>query len=173
MKTLLLILSVSLFSISCNSKKSGNNKISDDPNYAALYSGFYQNPTTLAEKEQNAIIEYATENELPLTRTESGLYYMITAKGQGPRLRPGEKVKVDYTGYFLDGKEFDSSYKRGEPLNFAVGQMIRGWNEGLLYMQSGGKATFVIPSRLAYGAGGFPGAVPPNTVIAFDIHVLF
>lgn len=97
---------------------------------------------------------------------------MLTDRGMGPALQWGEKVKVDYRGYFLDGKEFDSSYSRGKPIIFNVGQMIPGWNEALRKMASGSKATIIVPSRLGYGDQGFPGAVPPNTIIAFDIHVL-
>lgn len=137
-----------------------------------LYAGYYNNPATLAEKEQNTIIEYATEKELPLERTESGLYFMLTDRGMGPALQWGEKVKVHYRGYFLDGKEFDSSYDRDKPIIFKVGQMIPGWNEALRKMASGSKATIIVPSRLGYADKGFPGAVPPNTIIAFDIHVL-
>lgn len=175
-KVVLLILLVLIVACKANDSEPNNKtvKVNEETDFNYLYAGYYENPTHRDQVEQNKIIEYATENELPLRRTESGLYYMISEKGLGPNLKWGEKLKVDYSGYFLDGREFDSSYKRGEALEFQLGQMITGWNEGLRYFQSGAKGKLFVPSRLAYGTAGHPtGIVPPNTVVAFDIHVIY
>ena len=142
-----------------------------DADINALYTGYYKNPTTLDERQQNEIIDYAAEKNLPLLRLESGVYYMITEKGRGPTLRWGEKIRVDYKGYYLDGREFDSSYKRGTSYTTAVGQSIAGWNDALLRMRSGTKATIILPSRLGYKDQEFAG-IPPNSIIAFDIHII-
>ena len=73
---------------------------------------------------------------------------------------------------FLDGKVFDSSVDRGQPLNFALGQVISGWQEAIKLLNVGGKGTFIIPSHLAYGAKGYPGLIKPNTVLKFDVELL-
>ena len=158
--------------LSCKPSVNDGRPTHKDADINALYRGFYPDPTTLDEKQQNEIIEYAADNNLPFQRTETGLYYMITEEGKGPNLMWGETVKVHYRGYFLDGKEFDSTYSRGQPWRMQIGQGVPGWNEVLTKMKSEGKCTVVIPSRLAYGDKGFPGAVPANTIIAFDIHVI-
>lgn len=137
-----------------------------------LYAGYYQNPTSLAEKEQNAIIDYIAEQNLDARQSPTGLYYHIKEPGDGDTFRRGDKLSVDYRGYFMDGKTFDSSYDRGRPLAFTVGQMIPGFNEVCYYLRPGGSATVWIPSRLGYGDRGMPGAVPPNSTLIFDIEVV-
>jgi FKBP-type peptidyl-prolyl cis-trans isomerase len=85
--------------------------------------------------------------------------------GSGAEVKGGETVDVHYTGVFLDGQKFDSSLDRGQPFSFTVGggQVIKGWDQGLIGMKVGGKRQLVIPSDLAYGAAGAPGAIPPNS----------
>ena len=142
-----------------------------EANVEELYKGYYKNPQTLDEQQQNMIIDYAVDNNLNLQRLESGLYMMTVQEGFGPTLRWGEKIKVDYRGTYLDGTEFDSSYSRGAPYITAVGTTIAGWNEALIRMKSGGKAKVIVPSRLGYGNKEFAG-IPPNSILVFDIHVL-
>ncbi len=167
---IVVILAVSV--LSCKSDvKEKEGKV--DPNLSELYRGYFDNPKNQGEIDQNAIIDYAMERNLSVKRTETGLYYAITEPGNGPTLRYGERVKAHYRGYFMDGREFDSSYSRGTPLSFQIGQMNQGWNEGLTYFSSGSKGVLLVPSRLAYGEKGFPGYVPPHTVVGFDIEVLF
>ena len=137
-----------------------------------LYAGFHSNPTTQAQKDENALIDYAVDKNLDVKKTASGMYYIIHKEGVGENYISGQPVNAHYQGYFLDGKVFDSSYKRGTPLTFNVGQMIPGWNEALMTMNSGTKAQLLIPSSLAYGARGFPGFVPPNTPLIFDLETL-
>jgi len=94
--------------------------------------------------------------------------------GSGQEVKGGETVDVNYLGTFLDGTKFDSSYDRGEPFSFTVGggQVIQGWDKGLVGMKVGGKRQLVIPSDLAYGSRGAPGAIPPNTPLVFEIELV-
>jgi FKBP-type peptidyl-prolyl cis-trans isomerase len=150
-------------------KKAPENSVgnSDD-----LYKDFVANPGTQAEKDRNAIIEYAAENGLKCLKMSNGVYQCNVTKGTGQFYTANAEVSAHYKGYFLDGKEFDSSYKRNKPLSFKVGQMIKGWNTWLLTANPGTKATLLIPSDQAYGAGG-KGSIPPNTPLAFDVELLF
>jgi FKBP-type peptidyl-prolyl cis-trans isomerase FkpA/FKBP-type peptidyl-prolyl cis-trans isomerase FklB len=144
----------------------------DDRIASELYEGYYNNPTTQDQKDQNLLIEYISDKGLQVQRTPSGLYYQVTEEGNGPMYVHGQPCRAHYQGYFLDGKVFDSSYNRGEPIDFRLGQMNAGWNEALKLLRPGAKATLFLPSRLGYGAKGFPGFVPPNTCILFDLELL-
>lgn len=105
--------------------------------------------------------------------TPSGLQYEVITMGTGPRPMAEDRVRVHYAGTLIDGTEFDSSYKRGEPAVFGVGQVIRGWVEGLQLMPAGSKWKLHIPSDLAYGPSGGPGGgIPPNSVLIFDVELL-
>jgi peptidylprolyl isomerase len=105
--------------------------------------------------------------------TPSGLKYTDLVQGTGAMAHAGQKAKVHYTGWLKDGTEFDSSRARG-PFEFTIGggQVIRGWDEGLLEMKVGGKRQLVIPSDLAYGERGSPGGIPPNAELKFEIELL-
>lgn len=134
------------------------------------------NPQTQAEKEQNAIINYAIDELLEIQRTPSGLYYQILEAGQGDSLQWADRVRAHYRGYFLDGREFDSSYRRDRPIEFYIGNVIPGWNEGLQLLREGDKARLLVPSRLGYGTDGMKDGetylVPPNSVLVFELEVL-
>lgn len=106
--------------------------------------------------------------------TSSGLRFKILQKGTGKKAEKGNLVSVHYKGQLLDGTVFDSSYKRKEPIEFKVGigQVIPGWDEGILLLQVGDKARFVIPSDLAYGSRGAGGVIPPNTPLIFDVELV-
>ena len=133
-----------------------------------------------AEKAQRAEAEKRKQQEAlaQLTegfdRTASGLFYLITQKGNGKKAKKGDEVAVHYTGMLLDGKVFDSSLYRGQPLNFTVGigQVIEGWDEGILLLNEGDKARLVIPSDLAYGAQGAGGVIPPHATLIFDVELV-
>lgn len=103
--------------------------------------------------------------------TASGLQYKVITKGTGPMPKSEDTVKTHYRGTLIDGTEFDSSYKRGEPATFGVTQVIKGWTEALLMMPVGSKWQLFIPSDLAYGPGGRPG-IPPNAALLFDIELI-
>src|SRR5437762_5734326 len=105
------------------------------------------------------------------TTTPSGLKYKDEVIGTGDSPKQGKKVKVHYTGRLTDGKKFDSSVDRGQPFEFVigVGQVIKGWDEGVAGMKVGGKRQLIIPSELGYGARGAGSAIPPNAELIFDV----
>lgn len=124
--------------------------------------------------EPGEIAEYLKNNNIKIPPTSTGLYYVETEKGRGPKPDAGDTVVVHYTGMFLDGKVFDSSIDEG-PIEFPVGigMVIPGWDEGLQLMNEGGKAMFIIPSSLAYGEGGVgEGLIPPYTPLVFEVHLV-
>ena len=106
--------------------------------------------------------------------TESGLRYKINEKGGGKKAVSGKSIKVHYEGQLLDGTVFDSSFKRDEPIEFTlgIGQVIKGWDEGLALLSVGDKARLVIPSDLAYGEVGAGGVIPANANLIFDVELV-
>lgn len=108
------------------------------------------------------------------TETESGLKYIDEVIGEGDSPMAGEMVTVHYTGKLTNGDVFDSSLKRKEPFSFVigVGQVIKGWDEGVISMKPGGKRTLIIPPDLGYGARGAGGVIPPNATLIFDVELL-
>ena len=140
--------------------------------FGELYQYYHSDPKTLDQKEENTIIEYAGDKNLECVRTRSGVYIANHQVGQGDSLKWGDPISVHYSGYFLNGELFDSSIKRGTPISFRVGSMIAGWNEALPFLKVGSKATFIIPSHMAYGKKGFEGFVGPDEILLFDIEIL-
>lgn len=106
--------------------------------------------------------------------TKSGLRYKITEKGDGKQPKKGDVVVVHYKGMFTDGKVFDSSFERNNPIDFPVGmgRVIPGWDEGILLLNEGDKARFVLPSHLAYGSQGAGGVIPPHATLVFDVELV-
>ena len=104
--------------------------------------------------------------------TPSGLQYKVIVKGNGPQPTESSTVKVNYSGKLLNGKEFDSSYKRGQPAEFPVNGVIKGWTEALKMMHVGDKWDLFIPSDLAYGEQGAGGMIEPNSVLLFEVELL-
>jgi FKBP-type peptidyl-prolyl cis-trans isomerase len=107
-----------------------------------------------------------------IVTTDSGLQYKVLKKGDGPNPLATDKVTVHYRGTLLDGTEFDSSYKRGQPASFQVGGVIRGWTEALQLMNVGSKYQLFIPSDLAYGQRGAGQRIGPNSMLIFDVELL-
>ena len=125
------------------------------------------------EKEAVGVIPEIKNRYPDAIITESGLRYIVLTKGSGDKSPGmGTKVTVHYAGTLLNGKEFDSSVKRGEPAEFAIGQVIEGWNEALQTMKKGEKRTLIIPPELGYGKKGYSGVIPPDSFLIFDVELI-
>jgi len=125
--------------------------------------------TACAQKPTGAPAESAAK--APVT-TASGLVYESIKEGTGESPKATDVVKVHYRGTFLDGKEFDSSYKRGEPTEFPLNRVIPCWTEGVQRMKPGGKALLTCPPAIAYGAAGAGGVIPPNATLRFEVELV-
>jgi len=131
-------------------------------------------PLTLDEQNE-AIDKYIDKNDLEGVQvTESGLRYLIIEEGAGDNPRPNQVVTVHYEGTLLSGKKFDSSYDRGEPIEFTlgVGNVIKGWDEGIKLLPVGSEALLMIPSNLGYGTRGSGETIGPNQVLIFKVELL-
>lgn len=138
-----------------------------------LKAQMVDSPTDQAGIDKNLILQYAIDNKLDVKSTPSGIYYVIETPGEG-EANPdnGSLVTAHYHGTLLDGKVFDSSVKRGEPLQFQLGGVIPGWQETIPMLKKGGKGKFLIPSALAYGSRGAGNAIPPNSALVFEIELV-
>ena len=140
----------------------------------AAFSSF----NSSGEERKKAAAEEAKKTLAGLTEgmkvTPSGLFYNITKEGSGATPEKGAQVAVHYKGTLVDGTVFDSSYQRDEPIKFkvGVGQVIPGWDEGILLLTKGAGARLVIPSHLAYGAQGAGGVIPPDATLIFDVELV-
>lgn len=190
-KTILLLI-LSVFIYSCqNTKKpdqSNSNHVTtaattatlkaDDPIWNSplgtrMKTEYNFNPGSQGSTDQNIIIQYALKNNIDVKRTSSGLYYQMEIEGKGVSPLRSNSVSCHYTGYFLDGTEFNNSYKIGQPLNFQLEDVVPGWQEALLIMKPGGKIRLLIPSGLAFGQTGTPdGLIGPNAVLGFEMELL-
>lgn len=142
--------------------------------------------TTTASAQDQAKIDddilkaYFAKNKIKATKTASGLYYVIHKKGTGENAKASQQVGVNYLGRFLDDKRFDGNIDENwvpvpgrSVLTFTlgVGQVIRGWDEGIALLNTGSRGTIYIPSALAYGPGGRPG-IPPNAILKFEVELV-
>jgi len=127
-----------------------------------------------AAKNKEEGEKFLSENKKKegVVTTESGLQYMVLKQGKGEKPGPTDTVTVDYKGTLIDGTEFDSSYKRGEPASFPLNRVIKGWSEGLQLMSPGAKYRFFIPSDIAYGERGAGQDIGPDATIIFEVELL-
>jgi FKBP-type peptidyl-prolyl cis-trans isomerase len=130
---------------------------------------------SLAENNHKAAEKFLAENgkKPDVTTTASGLEYKVINAGNGATPKPTDQVVVNYRGSLVDGTEFDSSYKRGQPATFPVNQVIPGWTEGLQLMKTGGKYQLWVPPKLAYDLQVPPGApIPPGSMLVFEVELI-
>lgn len=133
------------------------------------------NAANLTAGEKKTLKDWAAKNKPgKIEELPSGLMYIVTQEGKGPKPVAGNTVEVHYTGTLLDGTKFDSSVDRGQPFSFTIGQgqVIKGWDEGIAALNEGSKAILLIPSELAYGANGAPGAIPPFSPLVFEVELI-
>lgn len=123
------------------------------------------------KKNIQDIEAYLKANNIKAQKTANNLYYVITKEGDGVHPTAADNVTVHYKGYFLDGKQFDSSYDRGEPTSFPLGRVVTGWQEGIPLFSRGGGGTLFLPSNLGYGSMPPPG-IPPHSALIFDVELL-
>ena len=132
----------------------------------------YDKENKIVEETQNTTINEPVVGEE--VTTESGLKYIVEVFGTGELPKAGDKVKVHYTGTLEDGTKFDSSHDRNKPFEFSLGlgQVIKGWDEGIAAMKPGGKRKLIIPSELGYGERGAGKLIPPGATLIFDVELL-
>ncbi len=148
-------------------------QLSDDEMRTALMDFQKQAREETALKNKQKGDAYLAENKTKtgVKALPSGLQYKVLKEGTGPKPTSGDSVVCNYKGTFVDGQEFDSSYKRGEPATFPVTGVIKGWTEALQLMPVGSKWQLVIPPTLAYGDQGRPG-MPPNSTLVFEVELV-
>jgi FKBP-type peptidyl-prolyl cis-trans isomerase FkpA len=130
--------------------------------------------TKKAAENKEAGAKFLAENKTKegVKTTESGLQYIVEKEGEGENPAAEDTVEVHYRGTLLDGTEFDSSYKRGEPVKFPLNRVIKGWTEGVQLMKKGAKYKFFIPSDLAYGDTGAGETIAPGSTLIFEVELL-
>jgi FKBP-type peptidyl-prolyl cis-trans isomerase FklB len=139
----------------------------------AFEKDMQQKQTETAQKNAAQAEKFSAENKSKegVKTTGSGLQYKVLKEGTGAQPKSSDTVTVNYRGTLIDGTEFDSSYKRGQPATFAVGGVIKGWTEALQLMKVGSKYQLFIPANLAYGEQGRPG-IPPNSTLIFEVELM-
>jgi FKBP-type peptidyl-prolyl cis-trans isomerase len=178
MKKLFIFIMAAALVASCGQAKKKDAKPASEPQATPAQSAQQAAPAAEASQpaalpSQEAAAKPAAGKASDTVKTASGLKYIVIKKGTGPTPKTGQIVKAHYTGKFLDGKVFDSSIPRGEPLAFPVGQnrVIKGWDEALLGMNKGEKRILIIPPQLAYGPDGM-GPIPPNATLIFEVELV-
>ncbi len=156
-----------------SSLSKGTLQMTDLEAQATMQAYMTRKKSTASQKNREEAAAFLTGNKSQkgVITTPSGLQYMVLRQGSGARPTPASKVRVNYEGKLLDGTVFDSSYQRGQPIEFGLSQVIAGWTEGVSLMPVGAKYRFWIPSSLAYGANGSQG-IGPDAMLTFDVELL-
>jgi peptidylprolyl isomerase len=130
--------------------------------------------STLIAADKAADAKQTQNKDSKIVKTASGLQYEILKEGNGASPKSGDRVQVHYVGTLTDGKKFDSSRDGNQPFVFTIGQgqVIKGWDEGVASMKVGETRKLIVPPDLGYGAGGFPGVIPPNSTLIFEVELL-
>lgn len=138
-----------------------------------LQEGMMKKQQEAAEKNKADGAAFLEKNKTAagVKTTASGLQYIVVEEGKGKTPGPNDTVKAHYKGTLVDGSQFDSSYDRGQPAEFPVGGVIKGWTEALQMMKAGGKVKLFIPPELGYGPAARPG-IPANSVLIFDVELV-
>ena len=141
---------------------------------AKAFEDFNKSKADRIKKEKENELKILKDLSKGFSKTSSGLLYKFEKENNSHKPSNGNKVKVHYKGMLLDGTVFDSSFKRNQPIEFTlgVGQVIKGWDEGISLLGIGDKASFIIPSDLAYGASGAGGVIPPNSTLIFEVELI-
>ena len=141
---------------------------------AKAFENFNKSKADRIEKEKENELKILKDLSKGFSKTSSGLLYKFEKENNTHKPSNGNRVKVHYKGMLLDGTVFDSSFKRNQPIEFTlgVGQVIKGWDEGISLLGIGDKASFIIPSDLAYGASGAGGVIPPNATLVFEVELI-
>jgi len=139
-----------------------------------FYEAYSANNEKREAANKKAQSDFLEENKKKpgVTTTESGLQYEVLTQGYGPQPGAQDVVRVHYKGALINGTEFDSSYARGQPVEFPLDGVIRGWTEGLQLMNTGSKFRLVIPSNLGYGPEGYGPQIPPDSTLVFEVELL-
>jgi FKBP-type peptidyl-prolyl cis-trans isomerase len=169
MRKVLVFAIVTALIAGCGAEKKQESKPASEPQAAPAA----QAAQPAAQPPQEATRAQTTGKASDTVKTSTGLKYIVLKKGSGQTPKAGQIVKAHYTGKFLDGKVFDSSIPRGEPIAFPVGKghVIKGWDEAILTMSKGEKRILIIPPQLAYGPDGM-GPIPPNATLIFEVELV-
>ena len=173
----LLICFAILFSACSSDTSDGSTeikkKVDETPLVQRYMTEMIANPKNQDDLDRNIIVNKLIDNLWEFKKTDSGIYYKIDPPGTGGHPNLNSNIKCHYKGTLLDGREFDSSFKRNKPLEFTLGQVIAGWQEAIPLLEKGGKGTFIVPSRLAYGQSFPPGTIiTANSILMFEIELL-
>ena len=156
-------------------KVNGKKILADPEAYKQQISDLAQTRVKVSAEKEKAKSKDFLENaakEKGAQKTDSGLIYIPITAGTGKQPKSTDVVKVHYVGTLVDGKEFDSSIKRGQPIEFPLNQVIKCWSEGVSKMKVGGKAKLICPSNIAYGDEGRPPIIPGGATLIFEVELL-